>query len=399
MSAARRRSRLRLADTVSVAAGGLRIRSLRAALSSLGIAVGIAALVGVLGISNSSQADLLAELGAEANLLTVASGQSFSGQPAPLPAAAAPMVRRMAAVDAVAAVGLVPGATVRRTAAIPPTDTGGITVIAADRSLLDTLGGSAARGAFLNAATERYPAVVLGSAAARTLGIASVPPATQVYLGGRYFTVVGILDPVPLAPEIDDAALVGFPVADAELGLDGRATKLYLRADPDQVSAVARLLPFTANPAQPEGVEVSHPSDVLVARAQARTAFTGSFLGLGAVAVLVGTIGIANVMVISVLERRTEIGLRRALGATRGQIGRQFLAESILLAGLGAGGGLVLGAAATAAYASFSGGSMAIPPAAIGLGLGTGLLAGTLAGLYPARRAARLTPTEALRSA
>jgi putative ABC transport system permease protein len=178
-----------------------------------------------------------------------------------------------------------------------------------------------AYGTFLNAATIRYPAVVLGAVAARTLGISRVPPGTQVYLGDRYFAVIGVLRPVPLAPQIDEAALVGFPVANTQLGLGGHATEIYLRAEPDQVQAVASVLPFTANPALPEGVQVSQPSQLLAARAQAKSALTGLFLALGAVAVLVGGVGIANIMVISVLERRTEIGLRRALGATRRQVG------------------------------------------------------------------------------
>jgi putative ABC transport system permease protein len=391
------RSGMRAADLLSSGLIGLRARRLRAALSALGIAIGIAAGVAVLGISASSRASLLAQLGAEGNLLTVSAGQGYDGTPAPLPLTAQRMVGHIPPVESVTAIGYVPGATVRRTAAIPVTNSGGISVLAAQQSLLGTLGGSVAHGAFLNPATERYPATVLGAVAARTLGIAQVHPDTQVYLGGRYFTVVGILAPVPLAPEIDEAALVGFPVANSLLSLGGYPTQLYLRCQPDQVQAVDGVLPFTANPAQPEAVQVSRPSAVLAARAAARSAFTGLFLALGGVAAAIGGLGIANIMVISVLERRGEIGLRRALGARKVHVGAQFLTESLLLSALGGAAGIALGTAATASYAIAYHQPTVVPPAALAAGMGLAVVIGALAGVYPAAKAARQPPAEALR--
>jgi putative ABC transport system permease protein len=388
---------MRMADLISSGLLGLRTRKARAALSTLGIALGIAAGVAVLGISASSKASLLAQLGAEGNLLTVSGGQGYDGTPAPLPLTAEPMIGHIPPVESVTAVGYVPGATVRRTAAVPAVDSGGIAVLAAQGSLLATLGGSVTHGTFLNAATERYPATVLGAVAAQTLGITQVTPVTQVYLDGQYFTVVGILSPVPLAPEIDEAALVGFPVANSRLGLGGHPTKLYLRALPDQVQAVASVLPFTANPAQPEGVQVSRPSSILAARAAAGSALTGLFLALGAVAATIGGVGIANIMVISVLERRAEIGLRRALGATRRHIAAQFLTESSLLSALGGATGVLLGIGATVGYAVGYGQSTEIPATAPLAGLALAIGIGVLAGVYPAAKAAGLPPAEALR--
>lgn len=392
-------SRLRWADVPSVGSLGLRSRRGRTILTALGIAVGIAAMVAVIGISASSRADLLDELDElGTNLLQVEPGQSRFGESAELPVTSAAMIRRIAPVESAAKTRTV-SAAVRRNDLIDDAVTGGISVVATEPELLGTLGASMATGQFLDDATARFPTVVLGSEAATRLGIRSLDGGPMVWLGDRWFKVIGILDPVPLAADVDRAALIGYPIAEDLFGIDEAPSTVRVRTDPDFVEEVRGVLAATANPEEPSEVAVTRPSDALAARAAADEALTALLLGLGAVALLVGGIGIANVLVISVLERRTEIGIRRALGATRRHIRVQFLVEAVLLAAAGGLGGVVLGSAVTATYAASRDWTVAVPVTALAGGIGVALAVGALAGLYPAARAARLAPADAVRPA
>jgi putative ABC transport system permease protein len=388
--------RLRAADLARVASVGLRTRKLRAALSALGIAIGVAAIVAVLGLSASSSAGLLAEIDAlGTNLLTVANGQTLTGGTAELPKAAAAMIRRIDGVTGVDDTGATK-ASAYRSPLIPSVNTNGLTVAAASLGLPATVQTSVVQGSYLNAATAQEPVCVLGAVAAQRLGIDRIYPGERIWVDGQWFYVVGILKPAVLAPDVDSSVLVGFPAAERYLGFDGHPSTIYVKTRPDDVAGVQSLLAATANPQASSQVEVSQPSAALVARAEAEGALNDLFLGLGAVALLVGGVGVANIMVISVLERRSEIGLRRALGATRGHIRVQFLAEAILLALLGGAVGVALGVLATAVYATREGWAVVVPPLAWGGGLGAALLIGAVAGLLPALRAARMSPTEAL---
>jgi putative ABC transport system permease protein len=397
VTAAPRPGRLSPPDVLRLAAYGLRARPLRVVLSALGIAIGIAAMVAVVGTSTSSRAQLnrlLDSLGT--NLLTVGPGVTLFGEEATLPDASVAMIGRIGAVESVTTIGLLSDTKVYRTDRIPVVQSGGIGTYAVRTDLLATVRGTVRTGIWLNAATARYPAVVLGAATADRLGIGVLHRDMQIWLGGRWFTVIGILAPVPLAPELDLGALIGWPAAQRYLRFDGDITTVYTRTDPGAVEAVRDLLARTANPARPNEVDVSRPSDALAAQAAANKTFTALLLGLGAVALLVGGIGVANTMVISVLERRAEIGLRRSLGATREHIRTQFLSESLLLSILGGGAGIALGSAVTAVYASVQSWPTVVPAWAVAGGLAAALMIGAAAGLYPAARAARVAPTEAL---
>ncbi|TMR92020.1 ABC transporter permease [Nonomuraea basaltis] len=388
--------RMRPRDVVRAGGSGLRARPLRVFLSALGIAIGIAAMLGVVGISASSQEDLNRQLEAlGTNLLTVSPGQSLFGEASHLPAEAEGMIGQIAPVASVTATGTTP-AKVYRNDHIPEAETGSISVTAARLDLLEDVGATVAGGAWLNQATHRYPATVLGAKAADRLGVVQAGPDQRVWLGGQWFTVVGVLAPAPLAPELDTAALVGWPVAEERLDFDGYATTIYTRAQEEHVVAVRDVLAATVNPEKPNEVEVSRPSDVLAAKQATDATLNALLLGLGGVALLVGGVGVANTMVISVLERRAEIGLRRSLGATRGQIRLQFLAESLLLSAIGGVGGVLLGIGVTAAYASLQGWPAIVPVWAMLGGVLATLVIGGVAGFYPAVRAARMSPTEAL---
>jgi putative ABC transport system permease protein len=398
-------ARLHPSDLAGLASIGLRTRKLRATLSALGIAIGVAAIVAVLGLAASAKAALLAEIARlGTNLLTVSNGQTFSGGPAELPVAAPGMIARLPGVTAVQDIGTVTGVNAYKSPLIPPINTNAISVVATTLGLPAVAGTSLAQGQFLNAATARQPVAVLGAVTARLMGIDRIRPGMRIWIngqtgsqtGGQWFYVTGILNPAIYDSGLDSAVLVGFPAAHEYLHSDGHPSQIYLRASDGRVRAVDALLGAQANPEHPSQVNVSQPSDALTARADAEGALDTLFLGLGAVALLVGAIGVANIMVISVLERRSEIGLRRALGATRGQIRTQFLAEAVLLSLAGGAVGVMAGAGATAVYARGHGEAIAIPPQAWAGGLAAAVIIGALAGLLPAIRAARLSPAQAL---
>ena len=392
-------SRIHLSDLVRTATVGIRSRKTRAGLSAIGIMIGIASIVGILGLSESSKSELLARLDRlGTNLLTVEPDGGFGRGDGNLPADAASMISRITPVEATSMVSFVEGVNVYKNDLIPEGKTGGISVQAVDSKLLNVLAGSLADGIWFDDAKSAFPTVVLGSVAAERLGVREVTGLQPLWLGEQWFIVIGILTTFELAPDLDRAALVGHSAAETYLDHENLPTRVVVRVDPRRVDQVTTVLSATANPEFPEEVVVDRPSEALEAAEAAEDTLTTLFVGLGSIALLVGGVGIANVMVISVIERRGEIGLRRALGATRRHIASQFLGEALLLALIGGVGGVIVGITATAVYANVKGWSLIVPPIAIIGGLGAALLIGGVAGLYPATRAARLSPTEALRT-
>ncbi|GAA1309617.1 ABC transporter permease [Streptomyces sanglieri] len=389
-----RPARLSPRDILRVGAVGLRARRARVVLSALGIAIGIATMVAVVGLSESSRADLMARLDRlGTNLLTAEAGQDATGQRIRLPENAVAMVERIGPVRHATATADI-DARIRRSDVVPEERTAGVTAQAARTDLLSTLGGRVAKGSWLNPAGERLPVTVLGSVAAERLGITRT--GETIMMNDTRVVVVGILQPLELVPTLDRVAMVGFPAAERHFGFDGHPTTVFERSTDASVEDVRAVLARTISPGSEGGIRVSRPSDALAAKAATDEGLTNLMLGLGAVALLVGGVGVANTMVISVLERRQEIGLRRSLGATRGAVRLQFLTESLLLSALGGATGALLGAAATYGFARVQGWTAVVPPWSLAGGLAATLLIGVVAGLYPAIRASRLHPTVAL---
>ncbi|MER7789836.1 ABC transporter permease [Streptomyces sp. NPDC097640] len=393
--------RLAPSDVLRLGLLGIRVRRMRAALSALGISIGILTLVLVTGIPASSQRALNEQLAALGTNLLRAQPQPNQRPPVLLPPEAAKMAARIGPVSRTSAVANT-HTIVRRSDRTDPNDGLGLSVLASQNDLLPTVNGRVRSGRFLSPSTDRLPTVVLGHQAAARLGIPRIVPGQQgqqVIIDQTWFSVIGILDPVPLAEDLDRSVLVGWQTAKRELGFDGHPTVVYVRADEDAMEAVADVLPATVYPQLPGLVQVSRPSDALAVKRAADSTFSALFLGLSGVALLVGGIGVANTIYISVLERRGEIGLRRALGANRSQIRGQFMTESVVLSLLGGVAGTVMGTLATVAYVTYQGWPPVIPMTAIAMGTGGATAIGVLAGVYPSVRAARLAPTEALSTA
>lgn len=388
-------SRLRNADLLRLGWHGVRAHPARATLSALGIAIGIAAMIAVIGLSLSSQAKVQQQLDAlGTNMLTVTPGKSFSGESATLPEDSGQRVRRIDGVEHVSWLGELSEMNAYRSSYIDPNETNGLSVAATDTQLLSATSSEIAQGEWFNRATERFPTTVLGATAAQRLGVSA--PGAHISVGGVSHEVLGILKPSPLAPQLNTSVLVGGPHAAEQLEFSGSPTTLFERSSDETVAQVREVIPATLNPTRPNEVSVSRPSDSLAAQNAIDTVFTGLLVGVGSIALLVGGIGVANIMVITVLERRREIGLRRALGATRAHIRKQFMIESVLLAAYGGVAGIILGVACTVIVSLLNGWVPTVPPLVALLGIVVTIVVGAVAGMVPAMRAARVSPTAAL---
>lgn len=391
-------ARLAIADQWRLAMRGLRGRPLRFVLSAIGIAIGVGSMVAVAGITQSSRVELnnqLAQLGT--NLLRVYPADDLQGHPTVLPPTAAPMISRIGPVTAASAVGELKNLAVYRSPYVPTGHTSSVAVDAVDVSLLATLRGSVAAGHWFTPANAAFPTVVLGAAAANRLGIHT--PGTMVWIHDQWWTVIGVLKQLTLASDLDGAALLPRPAATTYANDDGTDTSVYARADDDEILAVSNVIPATASPQHPDEVGIDRPTDALTAQLAANDTLNRLLIGLAAVGLLVGGVGISNTMIIAVIERRQDIGLRRALGATRGNIATQFLAESALMSACGGLGGVLLGYAVTVFYSSLQHWGISLPLWVGATAVIVTAVIGAVAGLYPAVKASRESPTQALSSA
>lgn len=392
-------TKLRFSDLLRTAWLGVASRPQRTALASLGVALGIASLTALTGAAASNQAQLLADLDRMgANLAIVTATPGPDDVPVPLPHTAPERIQR---VDGVADVGVFETAPedvhVYRTDLVPATETNGLQVAVARPDVLRAIEATLASGRWFDDATRALPVTVLGRTAADRLGITT--PGDRVWIGGHWYGVIGILDSAGLATEIDTAAILGdrwvrnsFDATDV-----GDLSAIYVRAEPGRIDQIADTLPSAASPGSPF-VTVNTLTELADARTTADDSLNTLGFALAGIALLVGAVGIANTMVVTVLERRGEIGLRRSLGARSVHIAVQFLTEAATLALIGGVAGLALGATAATIVAAVSRQPVVIPAEVAAVSPGIAVLVGALAGLAPALRAARLSPTLALRA-
>ena len=397
------RSKLRARDALSLGTLGLRTRKGRTAMAAIGIAIGVASLVALVGIINSGEADAQRDLLDQGiDVLELTPGTSFADEPELLPGAAAAIDTHMRdLVDVVASIRRVP-ATLRKTDFIPEVETGGIRLFSVnedDLDLLVPLRGGVAHGRFHDAATVRVPTVVLGADTAEVLGFDELYANPTVHISGNEFAVIGVLEPFTISQglTLNRAALIGSPVAENLFDADDNPERIWVQTDLDVIEMVRELLPRQANPEAPGEVSVS--SLDLEAREIISENFESLLSLLVVVIIVVGAIGVGNIMLISVLERRGEIGVRRALGAQKKHIAVQFLIESMLLTLLGGLAGIAVGLAVVTATTRVLDWPMTVQLSFIGVGLAVTLGVGLVAGLYPAWRASRMDPAEAVRPA
>ena len=391
------KNKLRTRDLFFVAVYGVKARKGRAALTSIGIGIGIAAIVAVSGIAASGSADLLSTLESLGTYLVKASPQAgFFGTQEELPEGVIGMVERIGPVEEVTSTTQT-DLLVRRSNFISEFEGGGISTIVTSSELLNVIGGKLSEGRFITDGLSDLPVTVLGNVTAKRLGITNLSKPTKILIDDEWFGVIGIVEELKIHPDLDRSVFIGYGAAKKLFDINEEPTTIYLRANPTFIEDVVEVIAPSMNPENPDQVEVSRPSDALEAQQAVEASFTNLLLGLGSVALLVGGVAIANVMVMSVLERRMEIGVRRSIGATRREIRYQFLLESIVLSGIGGLVGVMLGSLITLAYTNYTNIVFSIPVWQILGAVVLALLIGAISGVYPAIKASKIQPAEAVR--
>jgi putative ABC transport system permease protein len=388
-------------DLSQVALGGLLARKVRTLLLLLGPMIGVAAIVAAVGLTDSAKGDLkrkVAQLGT--NLIAASAASSFGGDQPTLPSDAVQRALQVSTVDKVAAVVELSDITVTPyEEASEKYETVPVPVMAADLRLPSALEVPVISGRWLGPFDDEE----LTRAAVIGVGLASeiehLPgEARTIELDGVRYGVVGVLGEVELDPTLDNAVFISFNAAEEDfLDDDVEPTKLFVRSTPGSEQETAEALRTAISLGGPQEVATEIKSEALELAAQSDRQLQLIVVSMGLLAIIVGGIGIANVMSISVIQRSTEIGIRRALGHTRRIIAGQFLLEALAVGFLGGVLGILLGAMAIAVGVAIAGWVFTLarwlPPAGIALAM----VVSVLAGLYPAWRAARLEPLETLR--
>ena len=391
------KNKLRTRDLFFVAVYGVKARKGRAALTSIGIGIGIAAIVAVSGIAASGSADLLSTLESLGTNLVKASPQAgFFGTQEELPEGVIGMVERIGPVEEVTSTTQT-DLLVRRSNFISEFEGGGISTIVTSSELLNVIGGKLSEGRFITDGLSDLPVTVLGSVTAKRLGITNLSKPTKILIDDEWFGVIGIVEELKIHPDLDRSVFIGYGAAKKLFDINEEPTTIYLRANPTFIEDVVEVIAPSMNPENPDQVEVSKTTKTLETQQAVEASFTNLLLGLGSVALLVGGVAIANVMVMSVLERRMEIGVRRSIGATRREIRYQFLLESIVLSGIGGLVGVMLGSLITLAYTNYTNIVFSIPVWQILGAVVLALLIGAISGVYPAIKASKIQPAEAVR--
>jgi putative ABC transport system permease protein len=390
----------RFRDLLGVAWKGLSARKIRTLLIMLGPIVGVAAMVGAVGLTESAKGDLkqkLSTLGT--NLIIANAGGSFGQQNPTFPGDAVTRVKAISSVESASAT-----TNLSQVIALPAQ--GGsdfyqafpVPVRAADLTLPAVLDVPVINGRWLSAADNKLHAraAVIGAGLAKQYAFLRGENRT-IRLNDTNFGVVGVLGPVALDPDLDNAVFVTQWAAKHVFATDGKPNQLYVRSTPKDTQATADAIPTAINLGGPDQVSTKVPSDVLKAASQADKTLQQTALFAGLLALTVGGLGIANVMSISVIQRSSEIGIRRAVGHSRSKIGLQFLLESLFVGILGGILGAAVGVGVVYLVSAFAHWVVVIAYSRIPIWMGLALIVSVVAGLYPSIKAARLEPLETLR--
>jgi putative ABC transport system permease protein len=395
-------------DLAAEATAGIGARPGRLALTILGTVLGIASVVVTVGLAQTAAGQIARRFDAVA--ATQASAEPAKNRNAMgnevalirLPWDAEDRVERLAGVEAAGLVATVDVAGAKVTA-VPVNDpsqpqAASPQVLAGTAGLLDAVRGRVVTGRFFDSGHDERAdrVVVLGARAAERLGVSRVDSQPSIFIGERSYTVIGIVDDVQRRSDLLDAVVLPMGTARTDFGI-AAAEELQMRIAVGAGPLVSEQVPVALSPNSPEAIEVQAPASASGVRQDVQADVNTIFLALGGVALLIGGLGIANVTLLSVMERVGEIGLRRALGARRRDIGAQFVLESVTVGLLGGLIGASLGVAVVVLVSAVQHWTPILDTTVVLVSAAGGGVIGLIAGIYPALKAASVEPIAALR--